>query len=581
MQNILNQLIEHTAAALDNEDLSSEQTDELQASLSSLVLARTALIKRELRQQSNVPAQVVVVGPTQVGKSSLVNWLLGTDVAGASARASHTVHCSGYATGLGDELERADTWAEVIFSGMSRREARHLDRQFTGEYAIETVDTATPLPPCIIWDTPDFDSHLSFRYRLAVLQAAALADLVVFVVSPEKYADRSVWTMLDQLHALGQRVVLAMNKTPAEVRTELGESMRDKYVSRIDRDVPEIGFVDVFAHVEDGSQSADIGKLRELVNVTLTSDVADRADKLPGFMRAHWPAWTGSATLERESTRQWASMVQQACESFKRDYQQEYLDHARKDETLQLALAELLVLLEVPGIAQPLTRLRGIVTWPVRQLMSQVESRRDDLDARDKDVSEESRLLTQMGDQVVNTLATSLVSKVAGDSQPDWWRAVSQRFGDERDGIQSDYQAAIDRYQQALQGEIQQVARGLYQQLQQQPATLNSLRAARVSADAAAVVLAVKSGGLGLADLVIAPAMLSLTTMLTEGALGKYMEKIQADLRAHQLSQVNEMMQNQLQQPLEALAQQSSSVWAGIDHEALAEARDKLERDHV
>jgi len=48
------------------------------------------------------------------------------------------------------------------------------------------------------------------------------------------------------------------------------------------------------------------------------------------------------------------------------------------------------------------------------------------------------------------------------------------------------------------------------------------------------VVLAVKSGGLGAVDLVVAPAMLSLTTLLTEGALGQYMHRVQKKLTAFQ-----------------------------------------------
>jgi len=120
MQKILSQLIEQTAEALRSEDPDAEQTDVLQASLSSLVLARTVLVKRQLREQADLPLQVAVVGPTQVGKSSLVNWLLGSDLAGASARASHTVHCSGYA--IGDVAGQShDSWAEKIFSDMHRK----------------------------------------------------------------------------------------------------------------------------------------------------------------------------------------------------------------------------------------------------------------------------------------------------------------------------------------------------------------------------------------------------------------------------------------------------------------------------
>ncbi len=580
MQKILSQLIEQTAEALRSEGLESEQSDELQASLSSLVLARTALIKRQLREQAVLPLQVAVVGPTQVGKSSLVNWLLASDLAGASARASHTVHCSGYAIG---EVagQNHDSWAEKIFSDMHRRDGRHLDRQIISEFSIDAVPGVDRLPSCILWDTPDFDSLQSFRYRMAVLQAVALADLVVFVVSPEKYADRSVWSMLEQMDQLGLPCLMIMNKTPHAARGELGQSLRSKYTAKISAVAPDIGFIDEFRGVGGQPDPIDVANVLQLV-AGRVQPVADQRQNLLGFMREQWPRWTGAAARERDAAREWATMVRSACETFRHDYQREYLEHSRKDETLQLALAELLVLLEVPGIAQPLIRLRGIVTWPVRQLMSQVDSKRERAETGKKDISEESRLLTQMGDQAVNVLSSSLASRLIDETDERWWDSLSGRFTASRDDIQADYQRAVDQYQEALQVEIRKVARGLYQQLQEQPATLNGLRAARVSADAAAVVLAVKSGGLGLADLVIAPAMLSLTTMLTEGALGKYMEKVQADLKAHQLSQVMETMHNQLQKPLEALAVQSgASGWAGIADDILAEGQARLERGDV
>jgi len=87
---------------------------------------------------------------------------------------------------------------------------------------------------------------------------------------------------------------------------------------------------------------------------------------------------------------------------------------------------------------------------------------------------------------------------------------------------------------QEFEPEIELAAKKLYEQLQSQPALLNTLRAARATADAAAVALAVKSGGLAPADLVLAPAMLSVTTLLTESALGRYLDTVKEDLKRRQ-----------------------------------------------
>ena len=44
------------------------------------------------------PLQMTIVGPTQAGKSSLVNVLLNTGVAGVSPLAGYTVHPQGFCT---------------------------------------------------------------------------------------------------------------------------------------------------------------------------------------------------------------------------------------------------------------------------------------------------------------------------------------------------------------------------------------------------------------------------------------------------------------------------------------------------
>ena len=55
-----------------------------------------------------------------------------------------------------------------------------------------------------------------------------------------------------------------------------------------------------------------------------------------------------------------------------------------------------------------------------------------------------------------------------------------------------------------------------------------------MTTDAAGVALAVKSGGLAPADLVLAPAMLAVTSLLTESALGRYLDGVKRELKQQQ-----------------------------------------------
>jgi hypothetical protein len=90
---------------------------------------------------------------------------------------------------------------------------------------------------------------------------------------------------------------------------------------------------------------------------------------------------------------------------------------------------------------------------------------------------------------------------------------------------------------------------------------LNSLRATRVTTDAAAIALTLHMGGIGVHDLIFAPAMLTVTSLLTESAIGSYMHKLEHDLKQHQLSTVKQtLFVESIRTKLLALPEQLSTM---------------------
>ena len=83
---------------------------------------------------------------------------------------------------------------------------------------------------------------------------------------------------------------------------------------------------------------------------------------------------------------------------------------------------------------------------------------------------------------------------------------------------------------------------------------LNTLRASRATADAAGVVIAVNTGTVGVADALLTPAMLSLTSMMTEGAVGKYMDGVRNRLLDRQRTLVRALFSGAPRQMLLAAA---------------------------
>ena len=94
----------------------------------------------------------------------------------------------------------------------------------------------------------------------------------------------------------------------------------------------------------------------------------------------------------------------------------------------------------------------------------------------------------------------------------------------------------------------------------------------------AALLLAIKTGGIGLNDLILAPAMLSFTSLLAEGAVGHYMKQIERDLKDQQLAEVTDrlatgVLQTRLMVLTQLMPQESCS---GISQDWLAEAEAQL-----
>jgi GTP-binding protein EngB required for normal cell division len=131
--------------------------------------ARSVVAKAGARLGLGLESTVVALaGPTGVGKSQLFNALTGTELASVGRRRPTT--SSGQAAVWGGEAQALLDWLEIA--------RRH--RLDAGE-----------LEGLVLLDLPDFDS-VEGAHRVEADRIVALADLVVWVVEPQKYADASL-----------------------------------------------------------------------------------------------------------------------------------------------------------------------------------------------------------------------------------------------------------------------------------------------------------------------------------------------------------------------------------------------------
>ncbi len=526
--------------------------------------------------------QIVVIGPTQAGKSTIVNILLGTEAAKSNALAGFTRHAQGFCTeAVTDTL--TDT-IDQLLPGLSRVPLDQLSADNLNHYAITEVETSDAIvSPAMFWDTPDFDSVSSRSYRFGVPKLCAMADLIVLVVSKEKYADQSVWETLRLVNQAPHPLAICINKANPDSSVQIADAMSAK----LHQENIEHGGIIALPYESD----PDLQRMRESESgralLRLAQRLLPEQRKLPDtrkvkrFLQTHWLDWTAPVRREIAADKVWNTMLDEEFVQAEKSYQQNYLRDPHYSDTLQRAIVRLMELLELPGLAGQIGKVRNAISWPARTLMSKLFHRDETHDDGGHKPDFEADTLTETLDELLIRLQRGIGDRSANDDMElrNWWQQLWMQLQHESDALHAFIEQSIAAHQQAFEPHIEAAAEDLYHYLQQHPTTLNSLRAARVTTDVGALVLALKTGGIGLNDLVLAPAMLAFTSMLTEGAVGRYMTKVEEELKAAQLESARQHVFTPLQQRLRQLpANLDPATVYGFDEATLNAAEQELNK---
>ncbi len=497
-------------------------------------------------RQLNAPEaerQVLVIGPTQAGKSTLVNRIMDAEVAGVSPRAGFTTQPARF---------RIEGAAGIGALGESRCPAG--DSPQSGQGVASSG--FTPLTPpagdeCAgieVWDTPDFDSLAAHEYRAALLPVLARADLLVCVLTREKYADLAVWRMLDCVAPLGRALLLCLNKMTADVEPVVRESLAQQLRQR-----PAVAatVVDILSYPWESpavDQVAAAAELRRRVRAALSGTEREGWPRgVARLLRQHWERWTRPIAAQHAAEAEWTACVTQELDASAEAYSRDVLDHPDRNVAFARTIQVLLEMLEVPGVSRVAQQARALATWPWRRLAEFVWRRA----ARGGGsiAPDAPRYLAELSDHLLLRLERAAASRriasqrgapigrewdAASAAGAAFWAQLEQRLSTDGPIVGRDFQTAAAALAEPMQADIRRAAESLYARLRERPALLNSLRAARVTADAASLILAVKSAGLGATDLLLAPAVFGVVSLLTESAVGSYVGAVAAGLRLRQ-----------------------------------------------
>ncbi|HKY12684.1 MAG TPA: GTPase, partial [Gaiellaceae bacterium] len=225
--------------------------------------ARAVVDKAGARLGLGVEITVVALaGPTGVGKSLLFNALSGAELATVGRRRPTT--SEGQAAAWGDGADPLLDWLE-----MGRR--HRLD------------DGA--LNGLVLLDLPDFDS-VETAHRLEVDRVVELADLVVWVVEPQKYADASLHERyLRPLQTHGAAMAVVLNQADLLSRSEIDDWRRDASRLLANDGLPAMPVLVVSARTGEGLDAlrrliAERVAARDAAVARLAADVTIAARRL-------------------------------------------------------------------------------------------------------------------------------------------------------------------------------------------------------------------------------------------------------------------------------------------------------------
>lgn len=168
----------------------------------------------EAQRGPDDPPLVVIAGGTNVGKSTIFNWVVGADVASSSPLARHTkaptVYVHSGELGLLREGSFLPSYARLKLE--SRDDPAHEASLGEGasSYFLLTHERAE-VKGVVLIDSPDIDSTHA-RNREVAEDLLFLADVVLFVATPEKYNDALCVDYMDQATLLRKGLVWALNK---------------------------------------------------------------------------------------------------------------------------------------------------------------------------------------------------------------------------------------------------------------------------------------------------------------------------------------------------------------------------------
>jgi hypothetical protein len=486
-----------------------------------------------LEDAATHPLHIAVVGGAGAGKSTITNFLTGAVVAEVNPQAGYTRHPIAYTTSNGPL-----PWAKyVAFLGPLQRlyEARpsNVDQDVYQVRRVEPAPAAGKLlDRFVVWDCPDMTTWAATGYVSRLIEIVALADLVVYVASDERYNDEMPTQFLQLILQAGKPVVTCIMKMKEDQAQTIVDHFRHEVVAQIPEctrvaaclAVPHLTaaeLADPFQHAARFRQPLveRVAWWAERPQETRRNVVRAAADYLAKFH----DQLLSAVRDDLGALHTWNELVQRGRSEFEARYRQEYLS-GEKFPRYSEALVRLIQLLELPGVGRYVSWLLNAFRWPYRQVRGFL--------SRMVGGNKQAQILEQPVLDAALTAWLDMLRKEANRRKGTHplWQHVEEGFQSGMpDSLRKEFDRCLRNFHSGIVQEVESTARAIYEDLEKKPVALNALRGIKFSIELASIGGAVATFGLSPWDLVwpflIAPVVQEITEYLGKEYVDRQREK--------------------------------------------------------
>lgn len=511
-------------------------------------------------KQPAVPLHVAVVGGAGAGKSTVVNFLIGSVLAEANPQAGYTRHPTAFVP----ESLLAHWPASDGFLGPLRKvegsAAANRDEDVYQRIA-SPVPADDPIAEFTVWDCPDMTTVAAEGYASRLTEVAALADVIVYVASDERYNDAVPTEYLHLLIRSGKAVVVCLTKVSEANAAGLTQHFRTEVLGKLpalaDGSKPNVHVVcipQIPSEVRNDPRGRGKAHRVALVNPILAlcpSAGAARSRTVTNAIRFLETAAEGLLDVARSDIRQmeaWKKAVTSGREQFEERYRREFLagETIRRFDQSQ---EDVVAMFDLPGQAQAVSTILGFARWPfekARDFTMGLFRRPAGLAMPERDVLQAALTawLDGLRAEAIRQSATHPV-----------WKQAAGALASGQQQMQDRFTLAQRDFETVETIEIESEVKALAERFTGSPALVNILRGVKIAAEVAAVGLTIfflwTSNWIVL--LLAIPFVLFLVHQLFELMVRLLVETARAKVRGHRMALVAKHLSTPLEQTISAM----------------------------